>query len=183
MSKIILKFIFFTLAFTFSAANIFAQDEDVPNEVNRQAKNPTRAELLRELGLTQEQVQQIRKLNAERKPLMQEAQRRLREANRNLDLAIYADKVDEQVIQTRLKEVQESQAEVQKIRANTELEVRKILTPEQLVKFRDLRETFVNRLQTIQQRRQNRRQNRQNQMENKQNPNLRNQRLNNRQKQ
>jgi Spy/CpxP family protein refolding chaperone len=103
---------------------------------------------------------------------MQDAQKRLREANRNLDLAIYADSIDETSIQFQLKEVQTAQAEVQKIRAMSELEIRKILTPEQLVIFRDLRENFANRLRNNQQRRQNRRQNNKNRPINNQNRNL-----------
>ncbi|MEZ5425593.1 MAG: periplasmic heavy metal sensor [Pyrinomonadaceae bacterium] len=106
-----------------------------------------RGDLIRQLGLTQDQVRQLRQLNARRRPLTQEAQRRLRIANFNLDQAIYADGLDEATIQQRLREFQEAQAEVAKIKANNELEVRKILTPEQLVKFRELRQRFGNPLQ------------------------------------
>ncbi len=176
----ILLFSAIFLLFSFSAGN--AQNEFDDDPPPPQNEPDIRQNLLRELGLTQDQVRQIRIINAQRKPLMQEAQKRLRLANRDIDQAIYADAVDEIDLQLKLKEVQTAQAEVFKIRAMSEYEVRKILTPEQLVKFRDLRERFANRRNENQQRRQNRRQN-QNipPLNNKnQNPPLR--RQNNRQK-
>lgn len=101
-----------------------------------------RGQLLRELGLSQEQFQQIRRMNADRKPVMEAAHRRLNEANRALDEAIYADTLNEQDIEGKMKEVQAAQSEMTKLRVMNELQVRKILTPEQLVKFRELREKF-----------------------------------------
>ncbi len=101
-----------------------------------------RTAVLGQLGLSRDQVQQIRRVNMERKPLMDEAQKRLREANRALDEAIYSDQVSESDVQSRLKEAQLAQAEVAKIRFMNEFAVRRILTPEQLVRFRDLRQKF-----------------------------------------
>lgn len=158
MKKIILLLLF-TLLFTFSATNSFAQVDRDSDEFQDQNTPPNRGQLLRELGLTKEQIQQIRVLNEQRKPLIQQAQRRLREANQSLDQAIYADGIDEAAFQIKLKEVQAAHAEVQKIRANSEFEIRKILTPAQLVKFRELRNRFLERARENQQRRQNRRQN------------------------
>jgi Spy/CpxP family protein refolding chaperone len=102
-------------------------------------------ELFRRLGLSQEQMQQIRKINQEKQPLMREAQKRLGDANHALDLAIYADTVNEDEIQTRLKEVQAAHDEVIKLRSSMELAVRKVLTAEQLTKFRQLREEMMQR--------------------------------------
>ena len=100
-------------------------------------------ELFKRLGLSQEQVQQIRKINQEKQPAMQEAQRRFGDANRALDIAIYADALDENEIQARLKEVQAAHDEVIRLRSALELAVRKVLTAEQLAKFRDLREEMM----------------------------------------
>jgi Spy/CpxP family protein refolding chaperone len=123
-----------------------AQDTPPPDaakqEFQGEQKEP-RPNLLSELGLSREQVQQIRRMNAERKPLMEEANRRLREANRNLDLVIYADSVNDDEFQLKLKEFQAAQAEVARIRFLNELTVRKVLTPEQLVKFREVRQRFA----------------------------------------
>lgn len=150
------------LLFSFSAVK--AQEEPAGEMPTPLGNEPlVRQNLLRELGLTPEQVGQIRRINAERKPLMQEAQKRLRLANRDLDQAIYADSVNDTDIQIKLQEVQAARAEVFKLRAMSEYEVRKILKPEQLAKFRDLRERFMMRRQENQQRRQNRRQKNKNQ--------------------
>lgn len=118
-------------------------------------RSERRPNLLRELGLSIEQMRQIKQLNADRRPSMQQALRRVREATRNLDQAIYADAVNESEIQTRLKELQTAQAEIARIRATSELEVRKILTAEQLVKFRELRRRFTEMRENFNERREN----------------------------
>lgn len=144
----------------FVSSGVNGQDKPGDNFAPQQNEQFVRQNFLRELGLDREQIQQIRMLNMNRAPLMQEAQKRLREANRNLDQAIYADLIDEKAIQLRLQEVQAAQSEVFKLRAMNEFEVRKILTPEQLTKFRELREKFANRINNNnqQQRLQNNRQ-------------------------
>ncbi len=155
MKNLSLKTLFLSTIFLLFSIFIVNAQIDSSNNIPPPENEPVgRQNLLRDLGLSKDQIQQIRKLNALRRPLMQDAQQRLREANRNLDQAIYADVVDEAAIQIRLKEVQLAQADVIKIRALNELEVRKILTPEQLVKFRDLRERFMNRVKTNQKNRQ-----------------------------
>ena len=144
-----------TMIFSFSAVN--AQDEMPPENQNRPAGRERRPNLLAELGLTQEQRRQIRRINLEKRPLARDAQQRLREANRNLDRAIYADSVNETEIQARLKDVQSAQSELIKIRFTNELAVRRILTPEQLSKFRGLREQFTQRMENNQDQPQKRR--------------------------
>lgn len=116
--------------------NAAAQDE-MPNALA--ADQPKRPGLLARLDLSREQIQQIRQINRQNRQPMREAGIRLREANRSLDAAIYADTADEAEIQTRLKEFNEARAEVIRLRTNIEFSVRKVLTPEQLVKFRELR--------------------------------------------
>ena len=112
-----------------------------------------RGNLLRQLGLSREQIQQIRRMNAERGPAMKEAQRRFREANHALDAAIYADEVNEAEVQARLKDVQIAQAEMQRLRYMNELAVRRVLTPDQLLRFRELRERFEQARENFENRR------------------------------
>lgn len=134
------------LSFTFPAVQ--AQDEPPANERQTNVQRPAqRPNLLQELGLTPEQIQQIRRINQTRRPLLQDAQQRFGEANRALDEAIYADTSSEAEIQERMKAVQLAQAEVIKTRTQTEYLVRKVLTADQLVKFRDLRQRFAQRLE------------------------------------
>jgi Spy/CpxP family protein refolding chaperone len=105
--------------------------------------NQQRSALFRQLGLTPDQITKIRRLNVERRPRMDAAQSRLREANAALDAAIYADALDQPDVELKIKDAQSAQAEVQRLRFLNELEVRKILTPEQLLRFRELRKQFA----------------------------------------
>lgn len=134
-----LLFIVFALI-PFAATAQDVTDAPPPNSTNKPADFRTNA--LRQLGLTRQQLQRIRFLNQERKPLMDAAQLRLRQANRSLDEIIYSDNAADADILARLKDFQLAQAEVAKIRFMNELSVRRILTPEQLTRFRQLRERF-----------------------------------------
>lgn len=141
------KFNFYYLIFAFLLAVTMvsfskAQAPDAPPSGEG---NESRPNLLRELDLSPQQIQQIRRLNQERRPVMQEAQERFREANRALDNAIYDDSENESEIQTRMKEVQIAQFEVVKNRVSTERAIRRILLPEQLARFRELRGQFAGR--------------------------------------
>lgn len=138
-----------------SFATVKAQDENAP--VQATGKNG-RPNLLSELDLSPDQIQQIQRVNREKQPLVRAARMRLKEANSALDKAIYDDLADESVIKTRLKEAQIAQAEFTKVRSMTEFAVRKILSPEQLVRFREIRLRFMekneNRLNQMRSRRQ-----------------------------
>ena len=137
------------MALLFSAP-VIAQNDPSPG---RQMADDDRPNLMRALGLSQEQLQEIRRMNQARRPLMEEATSRLREANRGLDMAIYADNLNEDDVAARLKEFQLAQAEVAKLRFQAELELRKVLTPVQLSKFRELRDQFGRRREMRQNRR------------------------------
>ncbi len=155
----LLSLLFAGLLIFGSLTIIKAQDETPPDAPNNKFDAQTRPNLLRQLGLTQDQIKRVRQINQENKPQIRTAQNRLREANRSLDQAIYADVANDAEFQARLKEVQAAHAEVLKIRSLTELAVRKILTPEQLAKFRDVRQQFAERRENLQQQIKNRRMN------------------------
>ena len=144
-----LKAFVLAIASLIAVNTVAAQDtrpaDAPPPAEQRQAADQLRRDhgsLLHQLGLLDEQVQQIRKLNAEKRPLMGEAQRRLHEATRALDAAIYADQLNESDIELRLKETEHAQAELARLRYMNELAVRRILTQEQLVRFRELRQQY-----------------------------------------
>jgi Spy/CpxP family protein refolding chaperone len=152
------KFKFFSLIFTllplgFAISTARAQDEmppeddDAPPIERQRPPQNRRPELLRALNLSPRQIQQIRRVNQSQRAARQEAQYRLREANRALDEAIYADAPDENLVRERMKQVQTAQAELIKLRTATEFAIRQILTPEQLAKFRQLRLMFMRRLE------------------------------------
>ena len=146
----------FLLAFTITlliAGATFGQDaRPDPEKASPQAasQGDERPNLFAALGLAPEQVRQIRQINQERKPEMMAAQRRMRVANRDLDMAIYADVVNDDDVQARLNEFREAQAEVARLRFTSELAVRKVLTPDQLIRFRELRRRFAEARQKIQ---------------------------------
>jgi Spy/CpxP family protein refolding chaperone len=147
-----LKFVntvFFMTLLVLSVTSIKAQ-ENAPNaadKLDQKGTNNRRPNLLAELALSPEQIRQIRIINAENKLSQRAAQQRLRAANENLDRAIYADNLDDAGIQLLVKEVQTAQVEVIKLRAATEIAVRRILMPEQLLKFREMRRQFVEKME------------------------------------
>lgn len=133
------------LTFSFSLAR--AQDNfDADGPPSGRAEQG-RPNLLRALGLNREQIQQMRAINVDNRERMREAQARLREAHQNLDQVIYADVIDEATVGARLRELIEAQAEIAKIRTQTEVAIRKVLTSEQLTRFRELRRNFQQRRQ------------------------------------
>lgn len=137
------------LMLSFCAFGVLAQDGPPPDEASQ--FQPQRPNLLEHLGLSQDQIRQIRAMNRDRKPLMDAAQRRLRETNRTLDMAIYGDALDESAVHARLKEFQHAQGEVARLRFQSEIELRKILTPDQLTRFRNLRARLARARQAQQQ--------------------------------
>jgi Spy/CpxP family protein refolding chaperone len=149
------KINFLTLIFAFflmllTLANVRAQEQVPPENQNPNPNQTVRPfKIFEELGLTREQIQQIRRINQTRKPIVQEAQRNWREANRNLDLAIYADTVNDEEVKTLLKTAQFAQSNLLKERSLTEFLIRKVLTPDQLIKFRQLREQLMQRMNNL----------------------------------
>lgn len=101
-----------------------------------------RMNILRDLGLSQDQIRQIRLINQDVRAKRQAARLRVGEAMRNLDQAIYADSVNEDLVGQRLKELQSAQGEMTKVNFENEFAIRKILTPEQLVRFLEIRRNF-----------------------------------------
>jgi Spy/CpxP family protein refolding chaperone len=72
-------------------------------------------------------------------PEARELTRRARLARRALDEAIYSDAVEEALVEQRTRELAAAQAALMRLRAATELKVRRVLTAEQLRSFRELR--------------------------------------------
>lgn len=154
------KFVLIAVAIFTTSVAVIAQEPPAGNLTPSETPSPNadvakdgRQGMLMQIGLTREQFRQIQMLNMRHRPTMMAAQKRLREATVALDLAIYADLLAEGEFETKLKEQQLAQAEVIRVRSLGELAIRKILTPEQLVKFRELRQQFENmRRENVQRR-------------------------------
>jgi Spy/CpxP family protein refolding chaperone len=143
MQKLFLRILFSSslLAIGF-AAHVSAQSQQSESASLPAKPAEVRSNALKQLGLSREQMLEIRKINQARRPQMEQAQERLRAANRALDAAIYADSVSEDVFQARLKDFHAAQTEVARIRFVGELAIRRVLNADQLGRFRQLRERF-----------------------------------------
>jgi Spy/CpxP family protein refolding chaperone len=93
-----------------------------------------------QLGLTTDQMTKIRAIREQNRVESQPIRRRVNQAQRALDMAIYSDNVNEAEIEQRARELAEAQAAEVHMRAMTELSIRRVLTPEQLNTFRTIRQ-------------------------------------------
>jgi Spy/CpxP family protein refolding chaperone len=114
-----------------------------PSQTAPQAEQPQpnqdQLELMRSLNLTPEQRAQIAEIRRQTEEQSQQITQQLRRARRALDRAIYVENADEPTIQQRAKEVADAESARVKMRADAELKVRRVLTPEQFATFRELR--------------------------------------------
>jgi Spy/CpxP family protein refolding chaperone len=92
-----------------------------------------------ELGLTDEQVGQLRKLHSDQRRAAIRRRADLRIARMDLDELLNAATVDEKALGTKMKEIGDLQAAALKARVDSRLALRKVLTPEQLQKMKELR--------------------------------------------
>jgi Spy/CpxP family protein refolding chaperone len=104
--------------------------------------NAQGGDLISHLNLSPEQLEKIKAIGAEQRAERQSAARRIKDAERLLDDAIYVDNADESEITARAKEVADARAEVVRLQAIREVRIRRILTTEQLATFLELRRQF-----------------------------------------
>lgn len=124
---------------------LIVQAQNVPPPEQAFVEGNRRPNLLGQLGLTKHQINELRRINIELQPRVREAQRNWREANLALDEAIYADDSNDEIIKERVKAAQIAHSELIRSRAMMEYSIRQILTKEQLIKFRGLRQEFKQR--------------------------------------
>ena len=133
----------------FSGAQARAQGGEAEQQPQPQQGDPAQAtgaregrgrDPLRELNLTLDQLQQIRAIREQNREEWRAVRQRLGEAFRALDEAVYADNVNDALIEERARELGAAQAAVSRMRAFTELKIRRLLTPEQLNTLRALRQ-------------------------------------------
>lgn len=139
------KFIYFTLlliAFLIICAPLGVRAQNASQDIaDEQTDRPARPNLLRELDLTPAQIQQIRRINKERRQVTQESKQRLTAANQALDEAIYSN-ASENEIQSRQKEVQAAHADFVRNRTINEQSIKQVLTPQQFERFRSLQTQY-----------------------------------------
>lgn len=131
---------FFLLLIIFSPAQVFAQGEPETPQAQIDARRPNRdGDLVRQLNLSPEQIEKIRAIREGNRELRRQIGQRIRAARVALDRAIYVENADETVVEQRARELAEAQSAQVRLQALAELSVRRILTPEQLQTFRNLR--------------------------------------------
>src|SRR5260370_34372644 len=119
-----------------------AQNSQNPVE-SPQTQTQTQASQIPDFGplnLTPDQIQRIRVINAELKDQRQAAVLRLRQAQRALTEAIESPTPNEALIDQRSHEVADAQAATIRIRSLTEARILQVLTPEQRVRLREMRQ-------------------------------------------
>lgn len=92
------------------------------------------------LNLTPAQIQKWRAINAELKDEQQAANQRLRQARRALADAIESPTPNEELIKQRAHELSEAQAATTQLQALKEARVLQVLTPEQRIRLREMRQ-------------------------------------------
>lgn len=116
------------------AAASFAIGQQQPEQQPELTTDP-----IEQLRLSPDQRQAVRQIVADTRLERQSTNRRLREANVALDQALDTEPNDENLIEQRINEVAAAQAAQLRIRIHTEMRIRRILRPEQLVTLRRLR--------------------------------------------
>ena len=111
------------------------QTQDPTQTQTTQAPN-----LQAELGLTPDQIQKWRALNQELRPQEVAGNMKVREAKRALADAMEAPTPNEDLIKQRAKELADAQSAMTQLQALRQARVLQILTPEQRVKLREIRE-------------------------------------------
>lgn len=116
-------------------------------------------DLIQDLQLTPEQRQRIRAIREEMKDERATVNQRLQEANFALEQALYADNPDEALIEHRLRDATAAQAASIRMRIQTEMRIRRVLTREQVAIWRTLRQQSARSIRDlrIQNQRANRR--------------------------
>lgn len=103
--------------------------------------------LMERLNLSPEQRAQIRTIRQQTHAEGRLITQRVRQSRRALDEAIYSDDADESVIEARARDLAAAQADGVRLRALTELRIRRLLTPEQLGTLREIRRQATDRQQ------------------------------------
>jgi len=127
-------------AFAQANAQIVVPQQNQPDPAQARAAQVNQVPDLAQLNLTPEQIQKWRAINAELKDQQQAANQRLRQARRALAEAIESPTSNEELIKQRAKEVSEAQAATTQLQALRQARILQMLTPEQRIKLREIRQ-------------------------------------------
>ena len=137
---------FISLAAAFLLAGAFAstqaQTTTPPTQTQGTAATQTTQtpNLQTELGLTPDQIQKWRALNQDLGPQERAGTQKVRQAKRALADAMESPNPNEEVIKQRAKELADAQSAMTQLQALRQARVLQMLTPEQRVKLREIRQ-------------------------------------------
>jgi Spy/CpxP family protein refolding chaperone len=97
--------------------------------------------IFRQLGLTAEQLSKIREINQRQRPRLQQANLAVERARTALDETIYSEDASEEKLKEALTRFNKAQGDLATLRMQTEFEIRKVLTGDQLKQFRQMRQS------------------------------------------
>lgn len=97
------------------------------------------------LDLNNEQKLQIRRIRQETQREIQSARMQVRDTRKALEDALYGDNFDPAVVEAKMKEAAQADANQLRVETQGQARVRQVLTPEQVRQFRELRD-FVRSL-------------------------------------
>ena len=120
-----------------AGSRVLGQNEQTPSETQPAGRM---GDPIRQLNLTPDQLVQIRTIRQQTNVERTTINRRVVEANRALEAALDTDTPDEAVVEQRMRELSAAQAEAMRMRISTEVKIRRILTLEQRVLLRSLRQ-------------------------------------------
>jgi len=101
---------------------------------------PQGPDLIEQLRLTPEQRQRIRTIREQSKNERMTVNQRLRESNLALEEALDSDNLDENLVEQRVREVSAAQAAQLRMRIHNEVQIRRVLSPDQIATWRLLRQ-------------------------------------------
>jgi Spy/CpxP family protein refolding chaperone len=137
---ILLRTIIFILAGTIVSVQAQTATQQPPTQDATQTQTTQAPNLQAELGLKPDQIQKWRALNQELRPQEVAGTLKVREAKRALADAMEAPTPNEDLIKQRAKELADAQSAMTQLQALRQARVLQILTPDQRIKLKEIRE-------------------------------------------
>jgi Spy/CpxP family protein refolding chaperone len=130
-----------------------------PNRRNQVPTGPGRREqiqrqLMQAIGLSPDQRQRMAEIRQNNQDGILDAGRRFRQARQALDRAIRDENYNEKVIDQHIEEFASAQAELVKQQARVRAQLRRVLTPDQMIRLNRLERQYRQRLREERERQQ-----------------------------
>ena len=129
-----------TIASIVGAQTTTPQNPSEPAQTQTPATQASQVPDFAQLNLSPDQIQKIRAINAELHDQRQAATMKLRQARRALADAVESPTPNEALIEQRSHELADAQAATIRLNSLSEARIRQVLTPEQRIKLREMRQ-------------------------------------------